>query len=175
MEDVSPSSSVYLVALERMKDVPLGGILGILFFIGSVYSQPANLTFGHIALEDGLSQLSVYAIVQDQTGFLWFATEDGLNRYDGYSIKTYRHNPLDSTSLSDKAIIALFADRSGDLWVGTNRGCLSVDEHWRQLVPRGLGTTINIYQRPRLQRNDSLCGNSVQWCVSFDKQWRKLD
>ena len=58
---------------------------------GNLLAQaaPTNIRFQHFALEQGLSQESIYAIHQDQQGFMWFATEDGLNRYDGYTFKVF--------------------------------------------------------------------------------------
>ncbi|MBK7258770.1 MAG: hypothetical protein IPI01_13430 [Ignavibacteriae bacterium] len=81
--------------------------------------------FDHISLENGLSQSTVNAIAQDGLGFLWFGTQDGLNRYDGYGITVFKHNARDPQSVSDNGIWSLCRDRDGDLWIGTMRGGLS--------------------------------------------------
>ncbi|MDX9749708.1 MAG: ATP-binding protein [Flavobacteriales bacterium] len=81
-----------------------------------------KLPFQRITIEDGLSQGMVGSIIQDRTGFLWFATKDGLNRYDGYGFKIFRHDPLDSTSVRDNHILRVFEDGHGMIWVGTNSG-----------------------------------------------------
>ena len=81
-----------------------------------------NLKFKHYSLEDGLSQSSVLSIVQDKNGFIWFGTRDGLNKYDGYTFKTYSHLYNDSTSISNNYIKTLFVDPQGHLWVGTQDG-----------------------------------------------------
>jgi ligand-binding sensor domain-containing protein/signal transduction histidine kinase len=78
--------------------------------------------FEHLSNQEGLSQSSVYGILQDRLGFMWFGTEDGLNRYDGYQFKVYKPIENDSTSLSDRWITALVADQDGSLWVGTRLG-----------------------------------------------------
>ena len=61
----------------------------------------STLRFGRITAADGLSQNAVLAICQDERGFLWFGTEGGLNKYDGYEFVVYKHDPEDETSLSD--------------------------------------------------------------------------
>ena len=82
------------------------------------------LSFESLSLEQGLSQSTVFCMLQDTLGFMWFGTEDGLNRYDGYSFSVYRHAPDDSNSLSDSWIVAMIEDAAGLLWIGTDEGGL---------------------------------------------------
>ncbi|MEO1625246.1 MAG: two-component regulator propeller domain-containing protein [Bacteroidota bacterium] len=72
-----------------------------------------------IGLEHGLSQSSINALAQDEKGFLWLATQDGLNKYDGISFEVFRNTPFDSTSLSQNFITSLLIDHKGRLWAGT--------------------------------------------------------
>ncbi len=81
-----------------------------------------TVTFDHISLQDGLSQSVVSAIAQDERGFLWFGTQDGLNRFDGYEFRIFRHDTEDPSSLIDNLVTALAVDHNGTLWVGTNGG-----------------------------------------------------
>ncbi|MGB8983588.1 MAG: two-component regulator propeller domain-containing protein, partial [Anaerolineales bacterium] len=83
------------------------------------------LRFDHIGIEQGLSQSSVRVIFQDSRGFLWFGTEDGLNRYDGYTFKIYKPDPDVPNSLSDRLITSIVEDRDGYIWVGTRLGGLN--------------------------------------------------
>lgn len=83
------------------------------------------LRFDHIGIEQGLSQSSVRAIFQDSRGFMWFGTEDGLNRYDGYTFKTFKPDPDVANSLSDRWITSLVEDQEGYLWIGTRLGGLN--------------------------------------------------
>ncbi len=83
------------------------------------------LRFDRISIEQGLSQSSVMVIFQDSRGFLWFGTEDGLNRYDGYSFKIFKPDPDVPTSLSDRWITSIVEDQNGYLWVGTRQGGLN--------------------------------------------------
>ena len=77
------------------------------------------LRFRHIGLEDGLAESTVLAITQDAQGYMWFGTQDGLQRYDGYDFQTFRHEAGNPDSLADNYITALAAAPDGTLWVGT--------------------------------------------------------
>ncbi len=99
-------------------------LIALLWFLG--VNPPGlaqtQLNLRHFMVEDGLSQGSVNAILQDHKGFLWIGTHDGLNRFDGTEFKVFRHHTDDTTSLSSSWIFSLFEDRSGTLWVKTERG-----------------------------------------------------
>lgn len=82
-------------------------------------AQNGNVKFEHLSLEDGLSHIYVRQIVQDKSGFIWFATPDGLNKYDGYQFTRYRHDPFDSTSLAANSTNCIFVDSGGTLWIGS--------------------------------------------------------
>jgi len=82
-------------------------------------AQDVALTFEHIGHEEGLSHGVVYHVFQDQTGFIWFAGEGGLNRYDGYHFITYQNDPLDENSLSNNDTGHIIQDENGYLWVTT--------------------------------------------------------
>ena len=81
-----------------------------------------HLKFSHLTTSDGLSQGYVTAILQDRRGFMWFATRDGLNRYDGNSFVVYKNNANDPTSLSSNFLQDLIEDDNGYLWIATNTG-----------------------------------------------------
>jgi two-component system sensor histidine kinase ChiS len=84
-----------------------------------------GIRFGRISLEQGLSQSVVLTIVQDPKGFMWFGTQDGLNRYDGYEFVVYHSDPENPNSLSDDFVQAMLEDPSGAFWLGTNTGGLN--------------------------------------------------
>jgi ligand-binding sensor domain-containing protein len=86
-----------------------------------------DLKFTHLTTSDGLSQAYVTAILQDHRGFMWFATRDGLNRYDGNTFVTYKHNPNDPGTLSSNFIQDLIEDDHGYLWIATNTGLNKFD------------------------------------------------
>jgi signal transduction histidine kinase/ligand-binding sensor domain-containing protein/DNA-binding response OmpR family regulator len=81
-----------------------------------------QLRFHRIGTQQGLSQSTVNKIFQDKKGFLWFATRDGLNKYDGYQFTVYRHIFNDPNSISNSAISCITEDVEGNLWVGTYNG-----------------------------------------------------
>lgn len=133
---------------------PILALSAISLALVSLFSAPAllaqsfSLRFDHVTAEDGLSHNSVFAVLQDQNGFLWFGTEDGLNRYDGYGFSTFRHMASDSASLSGSWIWSLYEDRQGSLWVGTfgnglNRFDRATETFQRFLpTPSGIGPTV---------------------------------
>ena len=81
-----------------------------------------GIHFSNISINDGLSQSTVLSSCQDSRGQMWFATHDGLNRYDGYDFTVYRHDDDDSTSIADNIIKKVYLDSRGNLWIGTNKG-----------------------------------------------------
>lgn len=91
-------------------------------FSSLLYSAVSPYFFSSLKLEEGLSQLTVIKILQDRKGFMWFATRNGLNRYDGTSFTVYKHNNSDSLSLSNNHVTALAEDKYGTLWIGTMNG-----------------------------------------------------
>lgn len=93
-------------------------------FTHTASAQYQSGRFKHIGIKDGLSQSRVGSIVQDPYGFMWFSTQDGLNRYDGYNIIQLNKDET-GVELTDNFIIELYADYSDTtLWVGTINGVL---------------------------------------------------
>jgi signal transduction histidine kinase/ligand-binding sensor domain-containing protein/DNA-binding response OmpR family regulator len=92
----------------------------VVSFTAALYGQ--TLPFNRLTTKDGLSNNYVYDLIQDQFGFLWFATDDGLNRFDGYEFKVYRNDPGDKNSISDNSIWTLTEDSEGKIWMGTKNG-----------------------------------------------------
>ena len=91
--------------------------------LGNLHPARAQeYSFRHLSVEDGLSQSAVQAIVQDDIGYLWFGTADGLNRYNGYEFIHFRNKPSDPNSISDNFISCIAKAKGGALWVGTRGG-----------------------------------------------------
>ncbi len=94
-----------------------------------------TVRFRHYSVSDSLSQNTILSILQDSQGFMWFGTENGLNRFDGYTFIVFRHDREDPTSLSsDQRIRVLFEDKSGAIWIGTRYGLNKFDPSKEQFV-----------------------------------------
>lgn len=110
-------------------------IVSILFIYSlCLKGQTENIKFNHLNVDDGLSQGTIYYICQDKFGFLWFATENGLNRYDGYTFKVYKHNIRNEYSISSNMVMCLFEDSKKNLWIGTNQGLNYYDENNDRMI-----------------------------------------
>lgn len=82
-------------------------------------ATPTTYNIQKYSTINGLTNNVVYGIIQDKKGFIWLATEDGLNRFDGYKFISYRYNPTNKQSVSQNFIQAIYCDNNGDIWVGT--------------------------------------------------------
>ena len=96
----------------------------IIIFFASIVGAIQSRDFEHLTTENGLPNSVVFSIIQDQIGFMWFGTEGGLIRYDGYNFTTYRSNPHDKNSLAVNSISLLYQDRSGIIWIASWGGGL---------------------------------------------------
>jgi len=121
-----------------------------ILFISTLYSQEIP-KFYHISSKEGLSQSRVSRILKDSEGYMWFATQDGLNKYDGYTYTIYRNNKKDTTSISSSIINEIYEDSERQLWIGTDKGL--------SLYNRDNDNFINFYENSI--DPDSLSKNSV--------------
>src|SRR5687767_5797460 len=108
----------------------LSALSGITF---SVYAQ--SYYFRQYQVEKGLSNNTVFCSMQDNNGFMWFGTKDGLNRFDGYSFETYYVKNGDGSSLQKNHITSLALDKKGTLWIGCQKGLYWFDDHQEKLLP----------------------------------------
>lgn len=108
-----------MLALRRLRIFML---LGCLLCSGSWAGLPRTLRFEQLNVAQGLAQESVLAIVQDRHGFMWFGSQGGLSRYDGYRFVNFKYAVNDPHGLADNWVRVLHVDRTGQLWVGTDGG-----------------------------------------------------
>lgn len=98
-----------------------------LLLTGLSYGQSAK--FRHLTIDDGLSQNSVQDFIQDPLGFIWIATQDGLNRYDGYNFRIYKNDLKDSNSISTNYLRCLYVASDSNIWIGTRNRVLECFDH----------------------------------------------
>lgn len=124
--------------------------------------QPKNLV-KHWSLKDGLSQGVINSTTQDDQSLIWFATEDGLNRFDGYTFKVFQYDPDNGQSIADNFIQAVFKDLEGTLWVSSRKGLL-------QFNPSS--ESFSIFQHP-FKATDSFKANDVSFISegAFNNLW----
>ena len=85
-------------------------------------AKRSQLKFSQLTTSDGLSNSNVFSITQDHQGFIWVATSDGLNRFDGNNFVTYRYNATNKNSIANNFIRKIFIDNQNILWIGTQNG-----------------------------------------------------
>ena len=111
--------------LRKLASVKRNALLFVLACVVGVTLQPSvamaaeRLRFERIGMEEGLPHENVYGVAQDRLGFIWFATEDGLARWDGERILTYDHDRTDPSTVASNDVSKVVADRDGSLWIGT--------------------------------------------------------
>src|SRR5579875_2633637 len=94
-------------------------IVGLFLLIMRSQAQEDQFQFSRLDIKDGLSHNQVTCITKDSKGFMWFGTLSGLNRYDGYKFKVFRHSTTDTTSLNDDFIVNIYEGPQNKLWVET--------------------------------------------------------
>ncbi|MCD2516415.1 ATP-binding protein [Massilia sp. G4R7] len=113
------------------RSAPAAALLALLMLFSiwcaPTHAAPRTLRFERLSVEQGLSQQSVLSILQDRRGFMWFGTQAGLNRYDGYRITTWRNDPDNPDSIPDNYVNASYEDAQGRLWFGTKGGLARFD------------------------------------------------
>jgi signal transduction histidine kinase/ligand-binding sensor domain-containing protein/CheY-like chemotaxis protein len=136
----------------------LAACVAALGLSGAAFADPPipavrPLYFEHLTMRDGLSMSSIYSILQDSQGYVWLATEAGLNRYDGYSVRQFRRERGNEHGLASDYIWSMAEDAHGDLWLATDGGGIA---RWE----RRTETFQQFRHDPA--RPDSLAGDSVR-------------
>ncbi len=149
------------LCMQSVKYIPssLFLVLWGLLLAGSVESQSTDPQGQLFSTTSGLSQSSITAVMQDDLGFLWIGTQEGLNKYDGYSFQQFRYHP-DTISLSSNEIHCLAEGRDGVVWVGTDFGLNKLDRL------RGY-----LWTHYLTQQADSSCGRVI-YSLLVDEQGR---
>lgn len=135
-----------------------------MMFILPLFGQSKQLKFDKLTVDDGLSDNTVNCVFQDNFGFMWFGTNDGLCKYDGYNFVTYRNNPEDISSISQNVITAIAELPDGNLIIGTRDQGINI-----------LDKSSNSFIRYKFNKSDdkSLTSNAVKTILvdSNDNIW----
>src|SRR2546421_9040026 len=149
-----------------MRMLPRAFVLSAALLLSAVASANQHgverVRFLHYGIDDGLSQATARAMVQDDAGFMWIATQDGLDRFDSHEFHVFRHDPSSATTIGDNVIFSLARGHTGELWIGTQSGGVSRYD--------ALNGTFTRFQRDP-HRAESLAGNPVT-ALLFDSRKR---
>ena len=126
-------ASILIVARTRKEEKePSHKVSGVLLLIvgclwlatpgSGMAKHVQSIPFTHVSINNGLSQNTIFSITQDRKGNMWFATYDGVNKYDGYDFTVYHHNPADSTTIASDILHTVLTDEDGRIWIGTDKG-----------------------------------------------------
>ncbi len=139
----------------------------VIVFAFSLRAQSDNALFDHITIDDGLSHSLVHKLTQDSIGYIWIATQEGLNRFDGYSIKEYKRNS-DKESLLDNWVSHVTTDNDGNVWYGTRAkgfGRFSVEtssfENYLEMLIQNFGQNASKIQ------DILITSDSVMWIATW--------
>ena len=140
----------------------------------TAYSQEYLVKF--LDISQGLSNNSVISIFQDETGYIWCGTNDGLNRYDGYEFKIYRNKINDANTISANFIFCIDGDKKGNVWVGTANGGSVIDSQTGKITQLSINNTANniikdenIKTIKQFKANSMLVGCEKSGLIIFEK------
>ncbi|RYE27663.1 MAG: hypothetical protein EOP42_18955, partial [Sphingobacteriaceae bacterium] len=119
-------------------------LYSFLLFLSVKFCPAQPYYFKHYQVENGLSNNTVYCSAQDKQGFLWFGTKDGLNRFDGYTFKTFRHDGGNPKSIGNNFIQTLYTDWQGVLWVGTAAGIYHYNAQDESFIPIKTASAVEV-------------------------------
>ena len=136
--------------------VPLASLLLLSISVARTLDEaPRNIQLSNLSTEDGLPSEFVHDVVQDKRGYIWFATQAGLSRFDGHDVRIYEHRSEDPGSLSDSFVWSLHVDKDGVLWIGTNRGVNTYDAATDSFNRRPLGNSVPTVRVRKITQDDS--------------------
>ncbi len=155
----------------------LGFLLCLLLFFSYLSSnaQYSKIRFENLSIRQGLSQSTALSMLQDRKGFLWIATADGLNRYDGYKFKVYRKNLADSTSISSNYVNVLAEDTTGRIWIGTRYGLYQFNWETESFTRYLIDTTLvsNHILSLAVDKQNNIWVGTVSGLYKLDRQTNK--
>lgn len=156
-------------------------LISIILFEPETLAQDFPHRFTTWSQGEGLSQLTIYSIIQDHKGFIWAGTQDGLNRFDGYEFKVYRHDPNNPNSISHNWIWNICEDTHSNLWIASYEGLNLLDRKsnsFTHISPLSQRDKIETSFQPNylFQENDTLIwvavwGAGIYWLDPISKKF----
>ncbi|WP_157580511.1 hybrid sensor histidine kinase/response regulator [Segetibacter koreensis] len=148
-------------------------VLSLVFLSSKAFSQDNTLRFKHLNVTNGLSNNNVQAIIQDHEGFIWFGTSNGLNKYDGYNCKVYKHNSESSSGVISSEISRLYEDNQKNLWVGTLSGLCRYEKERDNFIryPEIGAHPITAIKEDKQRNLYVSCGTNVYQYNNFTKRF----
>jgi signal transduction histidine kinase/ligand-binding sensor domain-containing protein/DNA-binding response OmpR family regulator len=126
-------------------------LLIIIFDLSSLVAQQSNITFEHFSIDQGMYETNINAVIQDKSGFLWFGTWAGIEKYDGYNFTAYKQEPDNPNSINNQFVNTIYEDKEGNIWVGTRRGLEKFNKT----------TSIFNHYKPNPPNRETLFNNNV--------------
>lgn len=123
--------------IDSIMHYPRHNVLALILFLGSIqpgFGQPQGSNeyrFKHYTSDHGLSQITILSLYEDEHGYIWIGTRNGLNRFDGYDFQVFFSDPWDKNTLSNNHINSLTGDGNGTIWIGTSNGLTAYDQRTR--------------------------------------------
>lgn len=150
-------------------------LVAILIPCFKLFAGNSPALFKTLSVDDGLSQNTVWAIMQDRNDKIWIGTSDGLNRYDGYSFTTYYHTSDDSLAIGNNDIRSLCTDAEGTIWIGTLVGLSRYHIETDNFANYSLqGIPIQVIDIVDMPQENKLFLATNNGLISFDKASKKL-
>src|SRR6059058_1952780 len=110
-------------------------LLVLLFSIPASSQQARQYSFKHFSVMNGLASNRVNSVIQDKDGYIWMATQNGLQRYDGYSFMTFTSRKDDPTSIPSNFIVYMFLDAAKNLWIQSDNERVGIFDTKKFLFP----------------------------------------
>ena len=151
------------------------------FILVQLRASGNSFTFRKYQVNNGLSENTVQAILQDRQGFLWFGTKDGLNRFDGKEYRIFRNNPLNNGSIGNNFIRTIHEDSNGRLWIGTDNKIFIYNTATENFSPFDIktaaGVSINSAITAICAENENIIwiGTMTQGAFCYTKDSGKLE
>ena len=151
------------------------------FSLTSIIYGQQNYLFENISVPEGLSNATISDIFQDSNGFLWISTADGLNRYDGNSIKVFKNDPNDSTTISSNNCFAMAEDSDGFIWIGVSGNAIDrynpIDESFKRypIETRGINNISEFYSALYDSKENLWFGSTNHGIQKYDRSKNRFE